>query len=134
MFTDVAVENNASSLGQTSKPSKQLLFASSLLFVWLTFHPKYSQVIGSGLVNIFIDHLQVVTTNNYNTIADFHTKSSVSFHSSLLGNNSQQWLFLCNSFTRRFLVTNLNNGDSSASVVTPLPAGYHSTTELSTEL
>jgi hypothetical protein len=25
------------------------------------------------LGNRFIDHLQVVTTNNYNTIADFHT-------------------------------------------------------------
>jgi hypothetical protein len=24
-------------------------------------------------VNRFIDHAQVVTTNNYNTIADFHT-------------------------------------------------------------
>jgi hypothetical protein len=24
-------------------------------------------------MNRFIDHLQVVTTNNYNTIADFHT-------------------------------------------------------------
>jgi hypothetical protein len=28
---------------------------------------------GFGFVNRFIDHLQVVTTNNYNTIADFHT-------------------------------------------------------------
>jgi hypothetical protein len=28
---------------------------------------------GNGLVNRFIDHLQVVTTNNYNNIADFHT-------------------------------------------------------------
>jgi hypothetical protein len=28
---------------------------------------------GVGLVNNFIDHLQVVTTNNYYTIADFHT-------------------------------------------------------------
>jgi hypothetical protein len=33
---------------------------------------------GIVLVNRFIHHLQVVTTNNYNTIADFHTKSSVS--------------------------------------------------------
>jgi hypothetical protein len=33
--------------------------------VWL--QTKY------GLVNGFIDHLQVVTTNNYNVIADFHT-------------------------------------------------------------
>jgi hypothetical protein len=42
---------------------------------------------------------------------------------SLFGNSSQQWLFLYNVFTRRFLVTHFNNGDSSASVVTPLPAG-----------
>jgi hypothetical protein len=28
---------------------------------------------GYGLVTQFIDHLQVVTTNNYNTIADFLT-------------------------------------------------------------
>jgi hypothetical protein len=28
---------------------------------------------GFGLVNRFIDHLQVLTTNNCNTIADFHT-------------------------------------------------------------
>jgi hypothetical protein len=27
---------------------------------------------GFELVTRFIDHLQVVTTNNYNTIADFH--------------------------------------------------------------
>jgi hypothetical protein len=26
-----------------------------------------------GLVNRFIDHLQVVSTNKYNTVADFHT-------------------------------------------------------------
>jgi hypothetical protein len=28
---------------------------------------------GFGLKNIFIIHLQVVTTNNYKTIAEFHT-------------------------------------------------------------
>jgi hypothetical protein len=28
---------------------------------------------GFGLVTQFIDHLQVVTTNNYNTTTDFHT-------------------------------------------------------------
>jgi hypothetical protein len=28
---------------------------------------------GYVLVNRFNDHLQVVTTNNYNTIAEFHT-------------------------------------------------------------
>jgi hypothetical protein len=30
---------------------------------------------------------------------------------------------VCSVFTSRYLVTNLNNGDSSASVATPLPAG-----------
>jgi hypothetical protein len=32
---------------------------------------------GFGMMTRFIDHLQVVTTNNYNTIADFHTYSSL---------------------------------------------------------
>jgi hypothetical protein len=36
-----------------------------LVCVWL--------LTGFGLVIGFIDHLQVVTTNNYNTITDFHT-------------------------------------------------------------
>jgi hypothetical protein len=72
-------------------------------------------------MNRFIDHLQVVTTSNYNTIADFHTTnhSTLSLLSLLPqylpGNSSPQWLFLCSVFTRRFLVTNLSNGDSSAS-------------------
>jgi hypothetical protein len=83
------------------------------------------------LGNKFIDHLQVVTANNYNTITDFHiTIPSACFHKSLLRNSSPQWLFFCNVFTRPFLVTNLNNRDCSASVVTPLPSGQHSTSEL----
>jgi hypothetical protein len=28
---------------------------------------------GFGLVNRFANHLQVVTTNNYNAVADFHS-------------------------------------------------------------
>jgi hypothetical protein len=47
-------------------------------------------------MNRFIDHLQVVTTNNYNTIADFHTKSSKS------------------NFISLYVVTALHNGYSSA--------------------
>jgi hypothetical protein len=47
-------------------------------------------------VNRFTDHLQVVTTNNYNIIADLHTKSSQS------------------TFTSLYLVTALHNCDSSA--------------------
>jgi hypothetical protein len=51
---------------------------------------------GFGLVNRFIDHLQVVVTNNYYTTAAFHTKSSQSISTSL------------------YLVTALCNGYSSA--------------------
>jgi hypothetical protein len=56
---------------------------------------------GFGLVNRFIDHLQVVTTSNYNTIADFHTTN----HSPLPSQSA---------FTSRYLITALNNGYSSA--------------------
>jgi hypothetical protein len=61
-----------------------------------------------------------------------HWVFSVYFELSLLGNSSQQWLFLCSVFTRRFLATNLNNGDTSAPVVTPLLYGEFPATELST--
>jgi hypothetical protein len=53
-------------------------------------------------VNRFIDHFQVVTTNNYNTIADFHTTN----HSTLKSSQS--------TFTRLYLVTALHSGYSSA--------------------
>jgi hypothetical protein len=69
-------------------------------------------------VNRFIDNSQVVTTNNCNTVADFHTKNHSTLSLlSLLGNSSPQRLLLCSIFARRFLVTNLSNEDSSASVV-----------------
>jgi hypothetical protein len=45
-----------------------------------------------------------------------HKVFSVYFHLSLVGNSTPQWLFFCNVFTSRFLVTNLSNGDYSASV------------------
>jgi hypothetical protein len=72
-------------------------------------------------VDRFIDHLQVVSTNNYNTVADCNTTNHPTLSSQsvlliLLGNSTQQWLFLCNVFTRRFLVKNLSNGEFSASV------------------
>jgi hypothetical protein len=64
---------------------------------------------GFGLVIGFTDHVQVVTINKYNTLADFHTKSSqyafTSLHSS-----SEQWLFLCNVFTIHFLAVGFNTG------------------------
>jgi hypothetical protein len=64
------------------------------------------------LVIGFIGHLYtpVGTTSNYNTIADFHTTN----HSTL---SSQS------DFTIRYLVTNLNNEISPASMYTSLLAG-----------
>jgi hypothetical protein len=72
-------------------------------------------------VSRFIDHSQVVTTNNYYTVADIHTTnhstlSLLSLFPLVFTNSSPQWLFLCRVFTRRLLVTNLSNVDSSASV------------------
>jgi hypothetical protein len=63
------------------------------------------------LVNGFIDQLytRLGTTSTYKAITRAQAKSSQSV------------------FTSRFLVTDLNNGDSSASVVTPLPVDYQST-------
>jgi hypothetical protein len=68
---------------------------------------------GFGLVIEFTGPLQAVTTIKYNRftyprsflIIRTHAKSSES------------------TFTSRFLLTDLNTKDSSASVVTPLPAG-----------
>jgi hypothetical protein len=55
---------------------------------------------GFGLVIGFTDHVQVITTNNYNTVADFHTTN----HSTL---NLLSLLALV-------FVATLNNGYSSA--------------------
>jgi hypothetical protein len=71
-------------------------------------------------MNRFIEHLQVVTTNNYNIIADFHTSQSLHAKSST-------------ACTSRCLVTTLNNGDSSAYMLTSLLSGEYPTTEFSTE-
>jgi hypothetical protein len=67
---------------------------------------------GFGLVTRFIDHLHIVTTSNYNIIADLHTLQTAKAHAK----PSQS------AFTNRFLVTDLNIGDSSASMLTSLPA------------
>jgi hypothetical protein len=91
-------------------------------------------------VNIFIDHSQVVTTNNCtsNTIADFRTvyPSLLSllslFPLVLTHNSSPRWLFLCSVITRSFLVTSLNNVDSSAPLARRLT--LHSWTLNSTQL
>jgi hypothetical protein len=56
---------------------------------------------GFRLMNRFIDHLQVVITNTYNTIADFRitNHSTLSFQS---------------TFASPYFVTALNNDYSSA--------------------
>jgi hypothetical protein len=55
---------------------------------------------GFGLVNRFIDDLQVVTTNNYNTV------TISTFYKSLHAKSSPA----CNVLTRRFLVTASSSG------------------------
>jgi hypothetical protein len=66
---------------------------------------------GYVFVNRFITHLHIVTANNYNTATDFHTLQ--------IAKSSP----VCSVFTSRCLVTALNSGGSSASVVMSLPAG-----------
>jgi hypothetical protein len=63
---------------------------------------RYCDVTTNGVWDIgFLDHLEVVTTNNYNTMADFHTLQISTAHA----------LFspACSVFSRRY-----NNGYSSA--------------------
>jgi hypothetical protein len=64
------------------------------------------------LVTRFIEHLytQLVTTCNYSAIVNLHTSQITRAHAK----SSQS------AFNSRFLVTGLNNGDSSASVLTSL--------------
>jgi hypothetical protein len=69
-----------------------------------------------GLVIGFINSLQLVTTNNYNTVPDLHNLQSL--HSNLLR------LFPL-VFTIRFLATDLNSG-----VVTDSHFKYHCTKSL----
>jgi hypothetical protein len=57
----------------------------------------------------FIDHLQVVTTNNCNTIATFHILEITTAHA--------KYFQACSVFTGRFLVTASNNNYFSASVL-----------------
>jgi hypothetical protein len=85
-------------------------------------------------VNRFLDYLLVVTTNNYNTIADFHTTNHSTLSSQSAFTSRYLVTALNNVFTVYFLLMVFYNGDSSASVITPLRTGYHSTPELSTEL
>jgi hypothetical protein len=80
-----------------------------------------------GLVNRLIDHLQDVIANK-STLLLISTLQitprpvfSVCFHKSLLCNSTQQWLFLCSVFTRRFLITSLNNWDCGHVLIPWLP-------------
>jgi hypothetical protein len=52
---------------------------------------------GFGLVIAFIDHLQVVIANNYNTIADFQTLQITRAHN-----------LVFSVYIRRFQVTGIN--------------------------
>jgi hypothetical protein len=52
--------------------------------------------------------------SNYNTVADLQTLEITTVHA-----KPQSFIV----FLRRCLVTDPNNGDSSGSVLTPLPAG-----------
>jgi hypothetical protein len=77
----------------------------------------------------FTDHFntQLVTTLNYNAIANLHTLQITTTYRLVFS--------VCYTVpTSRFLVTASNSGDFSASEVMPLPAGHHFTTELSSKL
>jgi hypothetical protein len=68
-------------------------------------------------VNGFIDHLQIVTTSNYSSIANLHSLQLARTHAK----SSQS------SFASRILVTDLNSVGSSAYVPTMLLSGEYPT-------
>jgi hypothetical protein len=76
------------------------------------------------MANGFIDHLQVVTRNDYNTIAVFHSLHSLHLKPSPA----------CCVFTSRSLATASNSGDSSDSALTSLLPSEYPTTELQRHL
>jgi hypothetical protein len=72
-----------------------------------------------GFIDTLYIELQVIPRYRYSThfpVYRYIRIRVLSHHKSLLGNSSQQWLFLCKVSTRCYLVTNLSNGDFSASV------------------
>jgi hypothetical protein len=79
---------------------------------------------GFGLEIEFIDYLQIMTTNNYNNITNPHT----------LQITIAQAKPFQSAFTSRFLVTGLNSGDPSASVLMLLVSGEYPTTALLLQL
>jgi hypothetical protein len=60
----------------------------------------------------FIDHLWIVTSSNSNSLTELHTPDIA---------------LTTAHVTSRFLIMDFNSGDSSASVLTPSPAGHHLT-------
>jgi hypothetical protein len=62
---------------------------------------------GFSLETGFIDHLQMITTSNYTTITNCHTLQITTVHTKSFQS----------AVTSHFLVTDLNNGDSSASIL-----------------
>jgi hypothetical protein len=83
---------------------------------------------GFGLVNGFIDHFttQLGIASNYSAIVHLHTLEITA--------SSTETSPACSVFTSHFLVMAFNSEDSSASVLTPFPAGHHPTTQLSSKL
>jgi hypothetical protein len=75
-------------------------------------------------VTRFIDHLRMVTTSNYNAVVNLHTLQITTAHAKPSHS----------AFTSRFLIMDLNTGDSSASVLTSLLSGKYPTTELLLQL
>jgi hypothetical protein len=69
-------------------------------------------IVGNELVVGFAGHLQIVTTRNYNIIANSHTLQITR----ALAKYSQ-------SFTSRSLVKDFNNRNHSDPMLTSLPAG-----------
>jgi hypothetical protein len=73
-----------------------------------------------GFVNRFTEHVQVITTNKYNTIADSHTTNNSTL--SLLNllyvvTALHSGYSSAVSSLERFLVTNFSDEDSSVSII-----------------
>jgi hypothetical protein len=73
---------------------------------------------------VFTDDLHIVTTSNYISIANFHNLQITTVEAKPSQSAS----------TSRFPVTDLNNGDSSASALTSLLSGEYPTTALLLQL
>jgi hypothetical protein len=91
-------------------------------FIQIIFERNFPFILSCVCVNVFIVRLYTRpgTTRNYNAVAYLHTYKSLHAKSSPA----------CSVFTSRCLVTALNNGDSSVSVLTSLQSVEYPTTEL----